>query len=345
VSEMKRRLMLAAVGTDYRAVMEGPRSHPAVVTVEVGVHATELARNGVVGEDSLVFAPQDDPPGIPGVVTYRGSVWNEGDELNLGGSFYLQAQKYAICEYMSVVGPTVIRVKDEEDFAIFLRDADIARESGAFPIYLANPLVFLADIPALGEPWKASGPDQRIHVRGNGEVSVSAFGKCLGTTDTPLSTLKARWEHENGVSQAPCAVALGEAVGEGVRSEGVRDRPWLGRYLAALNTIRQGLARGMAGLRVSGFGGYLAPGEGDLTDPANVIPVVSWNEDKALLFDPRSNRAFGMGTEAAALVELLLRFGSPERASESAPLEALRQAELQLAGFGISPVDVTGGEE
>lgn len=343
MSETKRRLMLWAVGTDRVAATDDARRHTAAVVLESGDHLRTLHDTGVIGTDSMVFVPESDPagraaPGDAELVPYEGAAHGSGSEFSLGGRFFLQIQKYSISQYMSVVGPTLVRIEDEEDFAVFVQDADDARAEGRFPAFLTNPLVHLADVVALGGPWTASGPAQRLYVASDGTCSISPTGSPLGVVGEPLDALDAQWRAANAASTRPCAVALGGSVAEQRRVTAVLERPWLADYLAALDTLRQGAARGATGLKVSGFGGRLAPDgfEAPVSSPGGApAPVVAYNEQGALVHDVRSGRTLGMDVEVATLVDLLVGGAGLEHAARFAPLEALRTVEAKLAQHGM----------
>ena len=62
----------------------------------------------------------------------------------------MQLENYSGAEFIPIVGPTILRVLDEDDVAEFLEDLHKFKESGEMPELLANPLVQIADQCGLG---------------------------------------------------------------------------------------------------------------------------------------------------------------------------------------------------
>lgn len=349
MSEIKRNLMLWAVGHDRGPVpeLDGPR----VVVLENPDHLAATEASNLVGPGTTVFLPTastetGQPHRAPSgatLVGFEGSPSGPGEEIVLGSHFVLQTIKYAIGEYISMTGPIVARIEDDEDLEVFAEDADRARTSGVFPDFAVSPLAQIADISALGAPQDRSGPQHRLHVRANGEVTISAAGARLGTLEDPLSTLTAAWVDANEASQVPCAVSLGDRLSEAERIEVVAMRPWLRGYFNALHALRHAAARGFTGVRVSGFGENLAPTGPALEssiDAANEA-IVLWNDEQALVCDSTTDRVISMGIPAGQLTDLLLRCGSVEQAAEFAPQKALETVHGHLRERGLV---VTGGD-
>lgn len=342
MSETKRRLMLWGVGVETSAGA-GTRVGPEVVVLEEAAHLAALRDSGVVTTGATVFAPGGEKLGdeAAGIVRYGGNAGLEGTEIALGYDFYLQVLRYAVSQYMSVVGPTLVRIADDGDLAVFLQDADRARVDGEFPPFLTNPLVHLADIPALGAPWRHSGPSQRLHVTAEGWCSTSPAGLRLGTVGATQVDLLGRWNDVNAAAELPCAVSLGGVVTAVTRVQALRERPWLPQYLNALHLLREATARGISGLQVSGFGRRLT-GDELLDDRLSAAAdrstlVIAWSGERALIHDPRTRRTLEAARQAAELVEVLLALGGVGRAAMHRPREALQYVEAQLARHGMLP--------
>ncbi|MFB4267926.1 daptide biosynthesis RiPP recognition protein [Nonomuraea sp. GTA35] len=339
----KRLLMQWATGQAGTAAL--PEEVSAIV-LENSDHLTTVIESGLAGPDTVIFVP--DGPGDasgPVVVPYEGSLSEPGAEMSLSESFFLQTQDYATSEYMSVIGPTAIRVFGEEDFELYLSDADRALAEGHFAEFLIHPTVRLADAPALGAgPGPAAGPGHdgprlRLYAGPDGGLSTSPTGLPLGKVGDDLAVLTAAWHRVNAGSDHPCAVCLGAAVPEEPRAAELAARPWLGRYLAALAAIRDLTLRGASGVRVSGFGGRLATALEPVAAPADLtrpdLPLLLWTDDAAYVHQPWPARTFEVEHRAGELAEALLACGSIEAAAEYADPAGLRTVTDYFAKAGV----------
>lgn len=347
----KAHLMSAAVGRRHGPTSVAGDSAPAgvetIVLEDSGLLGPVL-ESDLVAERTLIFVPapqgsdvvRDLGPGRPGVVGYDGTFSEAGAEFVLGDDFYLQIQNYAISEYMSVVGPTLIRVGDETDLETYLADAERALREGIFPSFLTNPVIQMADLPALGAGPDGDGPALRLYVRAAGEVSTSPHGRDLGMIDAGLAVLNERWTALNAESAQPCAVCLGGVLDEADRAGALGARPWLPRYLAAVEAIRQVRARRGAEPRVSGFGGRLDPALPPLDEAADgrdaTVPLLLWLDEEAFVYQPGSSRIFAMPLATARLAEVLLAYGSVAAAAGHAPEPQLTALAAMFARNGLA---------
>ena len=313
---VKRHLMSWGTG-DHRHVA-APVDGVATLGLDDPDHLVAAEASGLVGPATVVLAPG--PLDDPRFAGYDGSLGEPGTELALGDEFFLQTQDYANSAYLSVLGPTLVRVSDAEDLALFLADADRAMTEGVFRDFLTAPAVRIADVGALGAGAVADDPRLRLQVDADGMVSTSPSGLPLGQVGAPLADLEAAWRRANRASTVPCAVSLGRTVPEVERAAAVGARPSLGRYLAVLDVLRILTVNEIGALHVSGFGDRLgdvpAGSTGaDLTDPT--LPVLAWNEDGGYVV--ARGRVFGVDLVAARVVECLLALGSVADASECMP--------------------------
>ncbi|MFI0819799.1 daptide biosynthesis RiPP recognition protein [Streptomyces sp. NPDC021098] len=280
-----------------------PAGQAATVVLADRAHLDDAVSSGVIGGSTVAFAPgTGDGP----IVGYDGALDEPGTEFALGHDFYLQTQDYATSAYMTVLGPTIVRLFTSEDFAACLRDADRALEEGVFPEFLITPSVLLADTSGLGGGPGGDGPLTRLYADRAGNWSTSPRGAVLGTMGDSLDTLTARYDEINAASPAPCAVALAAVISDPDRSAALRERPYLRRYLAAVRALRSVIARGAHGPKVSGFGVRLVPGlalEGpDIRDAE--APLVMFTEEEAYVF--AAGRLFSVSRDVAGAVECLL---------------------------------------
>ncbi|MFJ6579170.1 daptide biosynthesis RiPP recognition protein [Streptomyces sp. NPDC091368] len=265
-------------------------------------HIPAVTAAGLVGPRTFLLAPDDGTGVLAPAVGYQGSLTEPGDEFSNGQDFFLQTHAYAASPFMTVFGPTVVRVFDQNDFEAFLADADRALAEGIFPEFLLASSVLLADPAALsGHHDPADGPALRLYADRNGQVSASPTGAVLGTVDDGLDRLTecfARAGHG--------AAALGAVLPAETRTEALRSRPFLGRYLEAVTALRSLLVRGITGLRVSGFGSRLTPGlaaaGADLADPT--LPIVLYGDEDTYVV--AGSRLFAVDRRAAQALECLL---------------------------------------
>ncbi|MEU6735639.1 daptide biosynthesis RiPP recognition protein [Streptomyces physcomitrii] len=248
---------------------------------------------GLVGAGSLVFAPPGaEAPGAAAVVPYRGSLVEAGAEAQFGEDFFLQVQAYSIAGFLALLGPTALRITEDEDAEAFLADADSALNEGSWPEVLTNPAVQLAEVRTLGGAAPLDGPGLRLYLDRAGEARTGALGTPLGhagETGAP------------GPEQLPVAAEL--------RRE-VAGRPWLGRFHAAVQALQSLRARGHEGAEVSGFGlrfnSHLdtGPEAPDLALPG--APVLLRSGAEFFVYEPDGGRTFQAGAEAALTLERAL---------------------------------------
>ncbi|MFI2032958.1 daptide biosynthesis RiPP recognition protein [Streptomyces buecherae] len=319
-----------------------PRGRGSTLTVvlENPEHLPALLASDVVDNATTVFVPgRSGRTDGPVIVGYEGSLSEPGAEFSHDPGFYLQIQAYGISEYMSVVGPTLVRVANSTDFETYLRDADRTRHEGVFAEFLTNPVIQLADLPALGAGPEGDGPSLRLHVGRTGEVSTSPGGTRLGTVGEGLDRVAAEWARINAEGTQPCAVCLGGWLPEPIRASGLAERPWLGRYLATLHGIRDLRARGLDVTGVSGFGGRLVAALRELPEPADAVdpalPLLLWTDDAVYAHSSSHGRSFKLDRDIAELAEILLVCGSVEAGARFADRESLERVRALFDGAGI----------
>ncbi|MGW2483977.1 daptide biosynthesis RiPP recognition protein [Streptomyces sp. NPDC001571] len=345
MSGIKGRLTAWAAGQDP-AVSLRNASGTGVLVLESAEHLERVLRSDLVGPGTTVFVPGEagDASG-PVVVGYEGSPSESGAEFSLvsdAGDFFLQLQSYGISEYMSVVGPTLVRVADPADFGAYLADADRARQEGVFADFLTHPVIQLGDLAALGADASADGPGLRLYANRAGELSTAPGGRRLGAVGDGMAGLEAEWARINAASTHPCAVALGAVLPERERAAALAERPWLGRYLAAVEAIRRLRFDGSAVPRVSGFGHRLTAGLPEGTAAADETgtgaPLVLWTDETAYVHIATGGRTFQVDHLTARVVEALTVCGSPDAAAAFADKEALEGTVARFAAAGVQLV-------
>jgi hypothetical protein len=314
-----------------------------------------LLDSDLCGHGTLVFCPSLDTPAITHgtiIVPYEGSLTTAGDEMLLDDSLIVEVQEYAAAHELAIFGPTLARMTSESDFYAFLYDADRAQQCGAFPLVLLDPMVQLCDLCVLGGTHTCSGPRRRLYVTVAGEVKTTPLGTTLGTVEDGLASLTATWSAYRRFVGSGCSVCLSQAIPLTTLDAAHQQRPWLSRYLHALNALRAAATNGVTDLDVSGFGQRLIPAldrvspAADLTFAAAGTPLLLFNSHITILHDPASQRQFQLGPNAARLIELLLVHGNHDAAAEAAirHLEvaphtahtALTQVTRRLTSIGIN---------
>ncbi|MFD6528721.1 daptide biosynthesis RiPP recognition protein [Streptomyces sp. NPDC060184] len=334
---------------------DAPGGGTATVVLEDAVHLPALLASDVVGPRTLVLVPvgagetadAEESSGTPHesgavVVGFEGSLSEPGGDASIGGALFLQVQDYGTSPYMSLLGTTLVRVAGETDFEAFLADADRARLEGEFAAFAVSPAVQLADLPALGSGETGDGPRTRLWVAADGGVCVSPLGARLGTVGDSAAALDARWAALTADDTTGAALCLTTAVPEDARVSDIAERPWLARYMAALDVLRDLHVHGVTDVRVSGFGGRLvdtleqvdAPRDAD--DPR--APFLAWTPEAAYVRVPGLDRTFRLGRPAAQVAERLLVHGSAGAALEHARAEAGPDAPAPLTEAAVATV-------
>ncbi|WP_151775743.1 daptide biosynthesis RiPP recognition protein [Streptomyces abyssomicinicus] len=301
---LKEHLISWATGTPLGTP---PPTATGTLVLADAAHIPAVVASGLVGPGTLLLAP-DDGTGVPEpAVGYDGSLTEAGGEFSNGQDFFLQTHSYVASPFMTVFGPTLVRVLDEADHEAFLADAARAVDEGVFPDFLVTSSVVLADPAALsGEARPGDGPAVRLYADHDGQLSVSPTGAVLGTVGDSLETLTAR--HEQLTARA---AGLGQVLSPDTLDTVHDVHPHLPRYLRAVTALRSFAARGITGLKVSGFGSRLAPqlagtdARADLSDPG--LPLVVYRDDEAYIVD--GTRLFTVDVRAAQALECLLATG------------------------------------
>ncbi|MFI8188718.1 daptide biosynthesis RiPP recognition protein [Streptomyces sp. NPDC085946] len=312
--------------------------YTSTVVLEDAAHLDALLGSGVAGPGTVVLVPGDEPSAEPvrheatgaEVVTWQGSLGEPGAEAGLHPDFYLQVQAYSITPYLSVLGPTLVRIAEEADFQAFLDDARRARDEGEFSAFLTHPAVQLGDLSALGGGPGGDGPGLRLYVAADGTVRVSPGGGPLGPAGTPRDELHRAWR------AAPDA--LGALPDGDSRRQRLAERPWTGRYLAAVGAVREAVTRGMEQPRVSGFGGRMTgalDGVAEPHDRSAAAPLLLFDDGRALVHHPVDRRTVALSTEAALAAEALLVTGSAQEAARYAAPDTVDAVAAYFAGIGL----------
>jgi len=264
--QTQRRRELAGSTAFARAVTgryppSAARPLDLLVTAEAAerISPARAAALDVVGLDTHVLHPAagtdaaaaTDPRGLrdlaglePGLVGM----------VAVGGDSPVEVVEYAEGRDVEPFGPTLLRLRDAEDVAAFLADADAAHAEGSFPRALLDRLAFLADTCA----WRAAPcPSRRLPRlvldldEGDRPVLRTApAGLPLAPADTPLADLRTAAARRSGAEaerrgcstcpvQATCSAdeCLSAVLAPADYCAARRARPWLPAYLHALDAL------------------------------------------------------------------------------------------------------------
>lgn len=279
------------------ALPDGETSSEATAEVLVLPGAgPDPLRDLALDPSSLVVAPEDAgvrPEHVGGaeVLTYEGGVGAE-DDLLLDGGLVVSVQPYAAAAFMPVTCPTLVSVTAPEDFEAYVEDADAAVALGAFPDALLHPLTALGDVCALGSEHPCGTPMQtRAVVHPDDTVRPAVGG-------VPFPAAEPR--------PSACTGCLGGVAAPEDLDAARAERPWLSRYLNAVETLRLLAGRLDAPAQVSGFGMRLSETlEPVPTEPA-AAPMLVQAGEEVLVADPVSRRVLRAGPDAARILEVVL---------------------------------------
>lgn len=305
-----------------RGIVEG-----AVFFLDSGDHIEEVLR--AAEPCDIVFAPVGSAD--PRVISYDSSFLDPGDEIIVDGRYTVELQDYVAVPFISIAGPTVVRQFSAEGVAAFLSDADTARDSGVFVGQLLNTQVMLDS----RDSFLAAGPvgDSlvRVHVTRRGEYRDGPVGLLLGRVGEERADIEATAAAEAGRGRS-----FAEVVDPRVLEADLDDRPWFGRYLAALDLMRswEGAPPRRA---ISGFGGHLVAAlDAGAAYPsilaADAPFLVTGDGEKYILVDRTTRRRLRLTVDSARVAECLIA-----TASESEAV-ALLAVELGRRPSSVAPM-------
>ncbi len=263
--DVERPLLQWLTGCPVTGVEDVRTGSTAMAVVESAEWLPALVGAGIVDRDSWLLVRHPGPveeladtATIPRSHSYGGSFGEFDGRVRVDQGFGLDTCRYGMAEFTKVDTPTVLRVGDAHDFSAFLRDADVAWQSGGFAGYLTHPDAVLADVAALGGPVDRAGPMHRVFVTVSGAVSTSPTGRPLGFAGDPLPRLQAEYIAVNDATAIPDGAGLNAALTDSDRCDALADRPWIPRYVQVLGAIRLIRTGRRVADRASGFGGRIS---------------------------------------------------------------------------------------
>lgn len=317
--ESRRTHRTAAAFEQYvsgkRGLVEG-----AAFFLDAADHLDDVLGMAVPGD--IIFAPT--PPAAlddARIIGYHGAFREPGDEMTVDERHVFELQDYLALPFVSIVGPTVVRHGSEEGVAAFLGDADTARESGVFVDQLLSSAVLSDSHASLVSVGSATDSLVRVHVTTDGEYRDGPDGLLLGVVGDERADIEA-----SAAEGARRGRAFARIVDPRTLEADLDDRPWLERYLAALDVLRQ-WDGALPRPAISGFGGHLVPaldegGAFPSAASADAPFLLTADGEEYILADPSTGRRFRLGVDAARVAECLIATADETAAS------ALLAAEL-----------------
>jgi hypothetical protein len=301
-----------------------------VFFLEAGEHLGDVLR--AARRRDIVLAP----PGLvrrgdANVIGYRGRLREPGDRLVLDGHHAVELQDYVAAPFLPIVAPTVLRQRSAEGLAAFLSDADTARDHGIFVDQLLSRAVLLESRTSFIPAAAAGGGLIRVHVTAEGEYRDGPDGLLLGHVGDERADIEA-----TAVASAGRGRSFARIVDRRVLEADLDDRPWLGRYLAALDLLRES-SGGPGRPTISGFGGHLVRA----LDESAAFPIVVSSEapflvtddsEECLVIDPAGPQRLRLGLDAARAAECLIATEDESSAT------ALLAFELGVRPSAVAPV-------
>ncbi|MDO6144884.1 daptide biosynthesis RiPP recognition protein [Paenarthrobacter aurescens] len=265
-----------------------------VIFVENPVHAGYAKT--LAGEGSTVLVLNGDKAD-DGIVAVSGSFDIAGEELLVDGSLSLEIQDYVAIPFVNLVGVTVVRVTTEEDWQAFFDDAEEAMLSGHFVQQLTEVNAVLAERALLSGVARDNLLLTRLHITQDGAVRTGPYGTTIGTVSDSLADLRVR-----AASLRPeSAVAAVHYPWD--TQDSLAAKPWIPRYLAALDAWKFIPREDRANTSLVGFGISLyGANPSDGLAPANA-PFILKTAAEHNLLDTRTGRLFKIGADAAAIIE------------------------------------------
>ncbi|MFK4481898.1 hypothetical protein [Curtobacterium sp. AB7] len=289
---------------------QATRVRQRVAFVQSAEHAEAVVTSRFGRGFDVVFAPdaQDhETDGTP-IVGFSGELVEDG-EVRLDDDLIIQFQNYAVAEFLSFPGPTVLVPQTDRDLEAFAADLATARADGVFPDVLTDPQVVIGDRLAWVGGAVPTEPDF-VFVAEDGTVSSSPWGPRFGRLVDGELAPEADSAHRSGPDGAL-------------------------HFLQAVEALRYAAARGLSGLSVSGYGAYLDSDTSTASERPEPNPgaVLLFDREQQLLHVSTRHKTYALTRDLASLVELQLRFGDRalEHTDESDTLRSLSGSERESA--------------
>ena len=215
---------------------------------------------------------------------------------------------------------------------------------------LQCPGPFLERIEVLAERALLAGygnPDStlaRIHITANGTILNGPSGTVIGWVGDELQDIRARAKPLKPESSIASLTHAPEVVAA------LSERPWIPRYLAALDAWKFIGPQQRPGTRLVGFGLSLYGATDSHGLPLPNAPFILERQGEHRLLDTNTGKLFTIGRDAAVLIEAISNLRSVEAAANVAafsmgipPELAESSAKAVVEQLGHLGIDLLGG--
>ncbi|VXC55630.1 conserved hypothetical protein [Arthrobacter sp. 9V] len=265
-----------------------------VIFVENPEH-TDYAKT-LAGEGSTILVLNGDKAD-DGIVPVSGSFDAAGEELLVDGTLSLEIQDYVAIPFVNLVGVTIVRITTEEDWQAFFHDAEEAVRSGYFVQQLTEVNAVLAERRLLSGPAKDNLLLARLHITWDGSVRTGPYGTKIGQVGDSLPDIRVR-----AVSLRPESAVAAVYYPWDVQ-DSLEAKPWIRRYLAALDAWKFIPREDRANTSLVGFGVSLYGAALNDGLPSANAPFILKRAGEHTLLDTSTGRLFKIGSDAAVIIE------------------------------------------
>lgn len=288
------------------------------------------------------------------VIGYEGSWRKSGDRMTVDRHHRLALQDYATISSVSIVEPTVVRQSSAEGLDLFFGDADAARLSGVFVDQLVGGFVLLDSHASLLGRREGAAALVRVHVTEAGEYRDGADGLLLGGAGDSREAIEVLAASGAGGSRA-----FDRIVDRDDLEAALDARPWMARYLAAVDLLQEWWGRAYGPVAVSGFGGHLVTA----LDRYDELPAITTAaapflttgvDEEFILVDQSSRRRFRLDVVEARAAECVIATGDDFAASALLAAEtgkparavaaAVREVTARFAAIGLDLTAFAAGD-
>lgn len=276
-----------------------------VIFVENREH-TQYAKS-IANEESRVLVLNGDRDDA-GIIPVAGTFDVAGEELLVDGSLSLEIQDYVAIPFVNLVGVTVVRITTKEDWQSFFDDAEEACRSGHFVPQLTEVNAVLAERGLLSGVRNLNLA--RLHITWDGSILSGPYGTKIGRVGDSLTDLRIR-----SIALRPESAVAGVYFPWDL-FDSLAAKPWIPRYLAALDAWKFIPHEDRAGTKLIGFGASVYGAALHEGLPQADAPFIVKRGTEYSLLDTSSGRRFTIGPDAAAIVEAISNLGDVDAASK-----------------------------
>ncbi|MDR6989625.1 hypothetical protein J2Y66_004142 [Paenarthrobacter nitroguajacolicus] len=296
----------------------------------------------LAGEDSTILVLNGDKADA-GIVAVTGTFDVAGEELLVDGTLSLEIQDYVAIPFVNLVGVTVVRITTKEDWQAFFDDAEEACRTGHFVQQLTEVNAVLAERGLLNGGPRDNLLLTRLHITWDGTILSGPYGTQIGRVGDVLPDLRVR-----SIALRPESAVAAVYYPWDIY-ESLAGKPWISRYLAALDAWKfvpreDRPTTSLVGFGTSLYGAALRDGL-----PSAQAPFILRRGADHTLLDAKTGRLFKVGPDAAAIVEAVSNLRDVKAAAVAAAPAlkvsvalAEESARAVMDRFGQLGIDIIG---